>query len=190
MKQAYTFAAISIFLWSTVATVAKLLLGSLNSFQVMWASVPFAALFLLVVNILTGNIHHLKKYKLKDYAISVMCGIPGTFLYYVFYYSATAIMPASQAFIVNYLWPIMSVVFACILLKEKLTVRKGIAIFMSFLGVVIVTGSDIAKLDYTTIIGSVLCIVGAVFYGLFTALTGKFPYNKTVTLMLSYTVTF
>lgn len=190
MKQAYTLAGISIFLWSTVATIAKLLLGSLNSFQVMWASMPFAALFLLMVNIFTGNIHHLKKYRLKDYLISIMCGLPGTFLYYVFYYSATAIMPASQAFIINYLWPVMSVVFACVLLKEKLTVRKSIAILMSFIGVVIVTGSDLKNLDVTTIIGAVLCILGAVSYGLFTALTQKFRYDKTVTLMLSYTVTF
>lgn len=190
MKQAYGFAAISIFVWSTVATIAKLLLGSLNSFQVMWASMPFAALFLLFVNIFTGNIKQLKGYKLKDYLLSAMCGLPGTFLYYVFYYSATAIMPASQAFIVNYLWPIMSVVFACIILKEKLTVKKGIAIFMSFIGVVIVTGGDLLNLNYTTIKGAMLCILGAISYGIFTALTQKFPYNKTVTLMLSYAITF
>ena len=190
MNNAYGLAAISIFLWSTVATISKLLLGSLTSFQVLWASMPFAILFLIFISVKTGNIKHLKKYKPKDYIISVLCGIPGTFFYYVFYYSATAIMPASQAFIVNYLWPIMSVVFACIILKEKLTVRKSIAIFMSFLGVVIVTGSDILNLEYSTIIGSVLCVFGAVSYGLFTALTRKFPYDKTLTLLLSYSVTF
>lgn len=190
MKNAYGLAAISIFLWSTVATISKILLGSLTSFQVLWASMPFAILFLLFVSIWTGNIKHLKHYRLKDYLISILCGIPGTFFYYVFYYSATAIMPASQAFIVNYLWPIMSVVFACIILKEKLNLRKGIAIFMSFAGVVIVTGSDILSLEYSTIVGSSLCVFGAVSYGLFTALTRKYPYNKTLTILLSYTVTF
>ena len=51
-------------------------------------------------------------------------------LYYVFYYTGTSNMPASQAFIVNYLWPIMSVVFACIILKEKMTVPKIFALFV------------------------------------------------------------
>lgn len=190
MKKAYGLAATSIFLWSTVATISKILLGSLSSFQVLWASMPFAILLLLIVNVFSGNIKHLKVYKFKDYAVSILCGLPGTFLYYVFYYSATAIMPASQAFIINYLWPIMSVVFACILLKEKLTAKKVIAIFMSFLGVVIVTGGDLKNLDYTTLIGAGLCILGAICYGLFTALTRKFPYDKTLTLMLSYIATF
>lgn len=54
----------------------------------------------------------------------VTIGIPGTIFYYMFYYAGTDILPASQAFIINYLWPIMSVIFACIILREKLTAKK------------------------------------------------------------------
>ena len=122
MRKEYLFAGVSIFCWSTVATITKLLLGTYNNFQVLSISAFFAGLFLLAVNLITGNIRKLKEWKLKDYFISMVIGLPGTFLYYVFYYAGTAKMPASQAFIVNYLWPIMSVVFACIVLKQKLTV--------------------------------------------------------------------
>lgn len=190
MKKSYIFAAISILCWSTVAVTAKLLLGTHNNFQVLWASALFAAIFLLVVNIANGNIKKLNGYKVKDYFISILIGLPGSFLYYVFYYGGTDKMLASQAFIINYLWPIMSVVFACIILKEKMTVRKAIAIVISFLGVGIVAGGDFNRINIDLLLGALLCMLGAVSYGVFTSLNQKFNYDKTLSMMLNYFATF
>ena len=190
MKKTYIFACITIFFWSTVATVAKLLLGSYNNFQVLWISSLFAFLFLLLVNILTGNIKRLKEYKLKDIIISILIGLPGTFFYYVFYYTGTSLMPASQAFIVNYLWPIMSVVFAWIILKEKMTLRKAIAIGLSFAGVVIVMGGGVSENNSSNLTGALCCVSGAISYGLFTSLNQKYGYDKRISMMLNYLVTF
>lgn len=190
MKKTYIYAFLSIFFWSTVSVVAKLLLGARNNFQVLWISSLFAAVFLLIINIATGKIKLLKEYSLKDYIISVFIGIPGGFFYYVFFYAGTKMMLASQAFIVNYLWPIMSVVMACVILKEKLTLRKSIAIVLSFLGVVIVMGGELLHFEANTAAGALLCILGAVCYGTFTALNQKFHYNKSISLMINYFITF
>ena len=190
MKKQYLFAATSILLWSTMPTVSKILLGKLDSFQVLCISALFASLFLLVVNLVTGNIKRLKGYSLRDWIITVLIGLPGMFLYYVFFYTGTSMMPASQAFIVNYLWPIMSVVFACIIIKEKMTVRKLVAIAMSFLGVVVVTGADFASLNVNVLMGAGFCALGAVSYGIFTALNQKFKYDKRISMMIVLFVTF
>ena len=190
MKKEYLYAAITIFLWSTIAVVSKLLLSELNNIQLLWASAFFAGIFLLAVNIFTGNIKKLKSYKIKDYFIAVLIGLPGTFLYYMFYYAGADMMLASQAFIINYLWPIMSVVFACIILKEKMTLRKGAAIAVSFLGVCIVTGGELAYFSSTTLIGTAFCMAGAVSYGVFTALNQKIYYDKRISMMLNYFATF
>ena len=191
MKKEYIFAGTSIFFWSTVPTVTKLLMGnSINSFQLLWASSLFACLSLLLFNLFSGNLKKMKHYRLKDLAIMALIGLPGTFFYYVFYYAGAARMLASQAFIVNYLWPIMSVVFACILLKERLTVRKVFAIVLSFLGVAIATSSELTSLNTNSLIGMGLCIAGAVSYGIFTALNQKFPYDKRISMMINTVVTF
>lgn len=190
MKKEYIYAATAILFWSTVAVITKLLLGTLNNFQLLWASTFFAGIFLFVVNMLTGNIKKLKLYKLKDYLISILIGLPGTFLYYVFYYAGTDMLLASQAFIINYLWPIMSVVFACIVLKEKMTLRKAIAIIISFIGVIIVMGKDVLTFNQTVICGAIFCILGAISYGLFTSFNQKMNYDKRISMMLNYSVTF
>ena len=67
MKKQYLYAGISIILWSTTATVTKLLLGSINSIQILLISSFFAFLFLLIINIIKGNLKELKNYKIKDY---------------------------------------------------------------------------------------------------------------------------
>lgn len=190
MKKAYFFAGISILLWSTVATITKLLLNGLNNFQVLWASSFFAGIALMAASIFTGKIKLLKSYTVKDFLIIILIGLPGTFFYNIFYYAGTDILPASQAFIVNYMWPIMIVVFACIILREKMTFKKGCAIAVSFLGVGIVTGKDIFTGGSNVLLGVLYCFLGAVSYGIFTVLGKKFHYDKTLLMSLNYLLTF
>lgn len=190
MKKTYFYAGVSIFCWSTVAATCKILLLEFNNMQLLWMNSLIAGLFLLVLNILGGNFKKCENYTLKDYFIMVAIGIPGTIFYYMFYYAGTDILPASQAFIINYLWPIMSVIFACIILREKLTAKKLIAILISFLGVIVVIGADIKDFNGQMLLGVLCCILGAVSYGIFTALNQKMNYNKRMTLMVSYLATF
>ena len=126
MKKAYLLAFIAIFFWSTSATVSKLLLGSLDSMQVLCVSSLFASLFWGVTNLLSGKLKLLKTYRRKDILRILGIGVIGNFFYYLLLYTGMDRMPASQALIVNYLWPIMSVVFACILLKECLPLRRPV----------------------------------------------------------------
>ncbi len=190
MKKTYLCAGIAIFCWSTVAATCKFLLEDLDNLQLLWMNSLIAGLFLLALNIITGNFKKCKSYRIKDYFVMIAIGIPGTLFYYMFYYAGTDILPASQAFIINYLWPIMSVLFACIILKEKLTFKKVIAIIISFVGVGVVIGGSIGNFNGEMLTGALFCILGAVSYGIFTALNQKMNYNKSMTLMSSYLTTF
>ncbi len=190
MKKQFILAAICIFLWSTLSTISKVLLKNFSSFQVLCATMFFAFIALLTVNIFTGNIKTLKSYRAKDYLVLSLIGLPGMFLYYVFFFAGTSMMHASQAFIVNYLWPIMSVVFACILLGEKMTVRKIIAVVVSFFGVVVSLAGEIFQFEKMTLIGAVFCALGAVSYGAFTALNQKFNCDKRLSMMIFCFVSF
>ena len=191
MKKQYIYAGISILLWSTTATVTKLLLGSINSMQILLLSSFIASIYLLIVNAIKGNLKQLKEYKLKDYLQIALIGLLGTFLYNLFLYLGISKMQASQAFIINYLWPIMTVIFACVILKEQMTFRKMIAIFLSFIGVIIVTSNgDLLNIEKNTIIGALCCIIAAISYGLFSVLNKQKNYNKYLSMMLFYMVSF
>lgn len=190
MGKQYIYAGTSILFWSTVATITKLLLKSYSSIQVLWISSLFAFLMLFAVNIASGNIKNLKNYKKRDFVTTILIGIPGTLIYYLCYYAGAGILPASQAFIINYMWPIMSVFFAWVILGEKMSIRKIIAIVISFLGVGIVTGTSLKTSGGNTLLGALLCLMGAVSYGVFTGFNQKYSYDKKLSMMINYLVTF
>jgi len=190
MKKAYIFAGVSIFFWSTMAVSAKLLLSDFNNIQVLCFSSFFAAVSLFIFNLVTGRLKICKTYGVKDYLIISLVGIPGIFLYHIFYYGGAALLPASQAFIINYLWPIMSIVFACIILKEKMTIRKCIALLLSFLGVALVVGGELLTLNPNIVSGGLLCVLAAISYGLFVAVNKKYNYDNCIAMMIYFTVSF
>ena len=190
MKKIYCLAAIAILSWSSVATVTKLLMGSLTSVQVLSFSALFATLFLLVMNAVTGRLRLLRDYRPRDYLRTVLIGLPGTFCYYMFYYAGASMLPASQAFIINYLWPIMSVVFACLLLGERMTPRRVLAILLSFVGVAAVAGGGLLGGGEFSLLGALLCVLGAISYGIYTALNQKAHYDKMLSMMFYYGTAF
>ena len=58
------------------------------------------------------------------------------------------------------------------------------------MGVIIVISKDLVSFDTGMLLGALCCALGAVSYGLFTALIRKSGYDKSLSLMFSYFVTF
>ena len=189
MKKPYLYAFTAIAFWSTTATVSKLLLHSFTTIQMLAGCSAVAAVFLFAVNLFAGKLMVLKTYRLRDYLITAGVGLLGTFFYNMFLVFGIDKMLASQAMIVNYLWPMTAVLAGFILLKEKMTVRKAVAVGMSFLGVVLVTSNG--KLSGFTggnLLGAFFCVLAAISYGLFVVLNKRLSYEASVSMMLYYVV--
>ena len=189
MKKSCLYAGVSIAFWSTTATVSKLLLHSFTTIEILAVCSLVAALFLTVVNGVKGNLPKLKAYRAKDYLLTAGVGMLGTFLYNMFLVLGIDKLRASQAMIINYLWPMMAVVAGCVLLKEKMTVRKAVAVAMSFLGVVIVTtGGKVSSLGGSDLLGAGFCVLAAISYGLFVTLNKRMDYDPMLNMWLYYIV--
>lgn len=187
MKKQYLYAFGAIGFWSTTATVSKLLLHSYTTMQVLALSSAIAAVFLLIANGLKGNLKKLKSYSFRDFLITSGVGLLGTFGYDAMLYMGIDHLLASQAMIINYLWPMMAVVAGCILMKEKMTFRKTIAVIMSFVGVTIVTSNgSLHGFAGSSLEGALCCVLAAVFYGLFVAFNKRLAYDSMVSMMLYY----
>ena len=184
MRKSYLYASITVLIWATLATVVKIILSDIPNFEALTISSVFAFVFLLIMNIINGSFKELKHYRLKDYLMMSGLGFLGLFLYSALYYYGISALSSQEACILNYLWPLMIVVFACILLKEKLTARKLIAMGMSFAGIVVLTvGTGGAASSGNRLWGIVACVTAAVCYGLFSVLNKKHSLNQNITMM-------
>ena len=188
MKKNYVYALLTIFIWSTMAAIVKLLLFDIPNLQALSISSVFAFLFLLILNIKNGTIKELKKYKAKDYLIMAALGFIGLFLYSALYYYGLIELTSQEACIINYLWPLMLVIFSVLILKEQLTFLKVAAMLCSFTGIVILSMGGSFSSSGNAVLGMISCIVAAACYGLFSVLNKKADYDQNIAMMVNWLV--
>ena len=184
MKKSYIYAITTVLVWSTMAAIVKKMLYDIPSLEALSVSSVFSFLFLLLVNVKNGMIREMKHYSVKEYGIMSGLGFIGLFMYSALYYYGIANLSSQEACILNYLWPIMLVLFSCIILKEKITVMKIVAMGCSFVGIIILSLGNSGGAGGNTLGGIISCIVAAACYGLFSVLNKKADMNQNITMMI------
>jgi drug/metabolite transporter (DMT)-like permease len=190
INQGYIYVSLASIFWASTAAVSKLLLAHLDNLQVLFFSTLFASLSLLIISMVQGKFEVFKTYSFKDYAIFTMMGFIGVFLYRFFLQAAFMLMPVQEAFIVNYTWPIMVVIFAWIILKEKMNLKKVIGLLLSFIGVVVVTTKGNFSVLNFSIGGVLFALAGAVVYGFYSVLGKLQTYEKFTSTTFFYIFSF
>ena len=188
MKKAYLMAAVTVFFWGTSAPVCKVLLNDLTNMEVLFFASVFASLSLLAVILVKGQQKELTQYTPKGFAYLCMLGFTGYFLYSAFYYQGVNFLDAQIACIVNYLWPILTVCFACIILKEKFSGAKFAALLLSFVGIIVVMLHPGQTFEGGQMKGYLYCIAAAALYGLFCNLNKKQGGNQLVNMFYYHTL--
>lgn len=191
IKKEYLMAATTIFLWATLPPMSKLLLTDFPSMTLLYYSSVIASLSLIIILIVTGRIQKLKTYSVKDLFCLTGLGFLGEFLYSALYYRGLALISSTDACILNYLWPVAAVIFSCIFLKEKLTLRKAFSILIAFSGMILVTakGSALTMFSNSDSTGYLVCILAALCYGLFNVLNKIFGKDQWVNMTFYFILT-
>lgn len=188
MKKSYLYAVITLFIWATMASVTKMILTDIPNMQALSVSSFFSTGFLLIANLKSGKLKKMRALSLKDYGIIAGLSFIGLFLYSALYFYGLTQLSSQEACIVNYLWPIMLVVFSCIILKERLTPMKAIAMLCSFAGIVILSTGNIGEANGNAALGVVSCIIAAACYGLYSVLNKKADYDQSIFMMIGWLI--
>ncbi|TMD62847.1 MAG: DMT family transporter [Chloroflexi bacterium] len=185
--QSFFYLGLCILSWGLIPVVTKNILVELNNLQMLFYSTIFSCIVMGGIVLFQKKISVLATYSIHDYAKVGMLGFLGTYLYYVLLYAALALTSASEGFILAYTWPMLVIILAFPLLKERLTVKKLCSIFISFLGiVVIVTHGSIFTLSFTSLQGDMLALGGAGVFALFSVLGKKYHYDQVVSVFIYF----
>src|SRR5437870_8198996 len=123
---------IAILMWSLLAvlTVAS---GTMPPFQL--AAVTFA------IGASVGGLSWLGRptqwRALHQPAVAWMVGVGGLFGYHALYFIALRFAPPAEAGLVNYLWPLLIVLFSALLPGERLAVHHVVGALLGLAGTVI-----------------------------------------------------
>ena len=187
MKKQYWLAAYTIFCWGTLPAVTKMTLTSISNMQVLFISSLIAAGCLYIYLFLSGKIKLFRTLTRSDLWQLTGLGFLGNFLYSAFYYTSLRLLPSADACVINYLWPIVAMICAAVILHERIRTAEWLAVILSFFGVVIIStkGSGVTM---ENVRGVLLCVAGAVCYGVFNVLNKKKRMDQLLCTAVYFTV--
>ena len=188
-KKQIIYALLTVFIWATMAPAVKLMQDSVPTTEVLFLAGVFSVVFLLGRLIANGKVKEYRTFGARNYKVVFGLGFLGFFVYEFLYYFGIAQLTASTACILNYLWPIMLVLFSCLILKEPFTTRKVLAMVASFLGVVVLSAGGNDQYGAHPVLGIVGCIVAAVSYGLFSVLNKREDLDQDLCMPIYWGVT-
>lgn len=186
-KKAYLFALTAILFWSTVASAFKISLRYVDFLHLLLYSSTISVVALFIIVVLQNKLPLLKEFSIKNYLKSALLGFLNPYLYYVVLLKAYSILPAQEAMTLNYTWPIMLVLLSIFILKQRISIKSFIAIFISFSGVVIIaTRGDITALTFHNPLGVSLALGSSIIWGLFWIYNVKDTRDNVVKLFLNF----
>lgn len=129
-----------------------------------------AAAFLLIYFAMTG-------YRIdwrRDWKFLMIIGITNSAIPFFNYAYAALYIPAGLSVIVNTMSPMFGALFAALLLKERLTMEKGMGLMLGALGVFLITGSKAVSPSVESYLAIGACLVATLCYGLSGVLIKKY----------------
>ncbi len=168
------YVLICVALWALIPVVSKMGQTTLDNHQFLFWSSLVSFIVLSLTATFSGTLGEIKQYCLRDWGYLLFLGLLGTYIYYLFLYLGYSQAVGMEVLVVQYTWPILIVILSIIILKERLNTRKGAAILLGFIGVVIVlTKGEFQNIHVSNLSVIVLVGAGALCFALFSVLSKK-----------------
>jgi drug/metabolite transporter (DMT)-like permease len=167
-RKALFFALLAVLFWSTIPTAFKLGLAHTTTWQLLTGATWVSTLVLGTLTAIRGRFSTLLSYTKGDLAFSFLMGMLNPVAYYLILFRAYTILPAQVAQPLNMIWPIVLVLLAIPILRQKLSWLSLGAMLISFSGVVLVSmmGGTVSR-DPQNKIGIILALSTSVIWALY-----------------------
>jgi len=186
-KTAYLYAAVAVFLWSTVATAFKLTLRYTAYPELLLMSVFFSmtALSMLVtVQKKWGLLSGLSKSEIMQ---GISLGFLNPFLYYFLIFKAYSVLPAQLAQPLNQIWGVVIVLLSIPLLKQKIGFTSVFGVIVSFFGVVILSTSGSFSIgDIKEPLGVSFALLSSIVWSVYWIFNTKSGRDPLILLLINF----
>jgi drug/metabolite transporter (DMT)-like permease len=188
---AYVYAALAVGFWATSATAFKLSLAHVGQLPLLLLATVVSTGVLLAYLAATGKLVLVRAFTGRDYLWSAGLGLLNPFLYYVILFKAYALLPAQEAQPINFVWPLTLVLLSIPLLGQRIRLTSIFAIFISFLGVVVIAThparpADILDFRFSNGLGVLLALGSTVIWALFWVANTKDRQDEAARLFVNF----
>ena len=185
-RKAYLMALVAVLFWSTISSAFKITLRYLPFESLVFWAVIVGILVLVVLNLSGKSRLRWGKLTGKDWMMSALMGFFNPFLYYLVLMKAYELLEAQEAGTLNYIWPVVLVLFSVVFLKQKISLGAMGALLISFFGlVIIVTAGHPFSLQFSHPFGAFLALASAFFWAAYWILNMQDAREETGKILLN-----
>ncbi len=156
---------LGIVLFSSKAIMVKLAYQyEVDALSILLLRMVFSFPFYIVVAFIFRKKENLSETTTKDFAWVVFFGVVGYYLASYFDFVGLAYIKASLERIILFLYPTIVILLNKLFFKKKITLTQGIAILLTYLGIVIAFWDEVTISGSDTYLGGIFVILSAITY--------------------------
>ncbi|MBG9789184.1 DMT family transporter [Brevibacillus laterosporus] len=170
-------------IWGGMYVVVKVVVDFVPPLELVWFRYVIAIFALLIIGVITKQSWCIEK---RDWLLIFIIGLIGNTISIVTQEVGTMLSTAQMGAIITSTTPAFMVLFARIILKEKITYKKAISIILATLGVCIIVGN--AHIDSSHQLGGVSLLIAALTWSLMSVLIKRVPEQYSQIVVTSYAI--
>ncbi|MBP1994342.1 DMT family transporter [Paenibacillus eucommiae] len=169
-------------IWGGMYVVVKHVVDFVPPLELVWIRYVIALLALLIIGVVTKQSWRIEK---RDLLLIFTIGLIGHTISIITQEVGTMLSTAQMGAIITSTTPAFMVLFARIILKEKITLKKAISIILATIGVGIIVGN--ANIDPSLQLGGVSLLIAALTWALMSVLIKRVPGQYSQIVVTCYT---
>ena len=186
-RQSYIYAGLAIFFWSTVPTAFKISLGELDILPMLTIASVTSAVVLMGVIIAQKKTRLIRFNDRREFFNSAILGFINPFVYYLILLKAYTLLPGQVAQPLNMIWPIILVFLSVPVLGQKIGKKSFIALFISFIGVYVISSQGkLFQQGNANLTGVLLASGSSVFWAFYFIMNVRDKRDEAVKLLLNF----
>lgn len=164
-----------------MAVAGRELADKLDTFEIMMYRSLFGVVIVVLVAWASGSWRQINTEQMGAHLVRNLAHFTGQNLWFY----AVTVIPLAQVFALEFTSPLWVIVLSPLILGERLTLVRGVAAIMGFVGILIVARPDMAGLNT----GVVTAASSAIFFALTIMFTKRLTRTQSITCILFYLTT-
>ncbi|KQL35990.1 DMT family transporter [Psychrobacillus sp. FJAT-21963] len=168
-------------IWGGMYVVVKILVAVIPPLELVWMRYLIALVALVIIGLVTRQNWRIKR---RHFGIIIAISIIGYVISIVTQETGTMLSTAQMGAIITSTTPAFMVLFASLILKERLTLKKAISVSLATIGVITIVGID--DINMSSMLGGVSLIIAALTWALMSVLIKRLPSDYSQIVVTTY----
>lgn len=170
-------------IWGGMYVVVKVVVAVIPPLELVWLRYLVAIVALLMIGLITRQKWRIEK---RHIFIIIAIGIIGNAISIVAQETGTMLSTAQMGAIITSSTPAFMVIFARLLLNERLTLKKWISVSLATIGVLLIVG--IGDVNMSDALGGIALIIAALTWALMSVLVKRLPSDYSQIVVTTYSI--